>query len=194
MWADFDSLEFECVDGKIRSFRGCSLSGLYEFQFRLAELQRLILLAPPDQTLRGLYCGDKHFAWLCNRCLELNGISPDWVNFQQLEQLLFGYTDETGTPQPGYLHQLNAADDTPSKPTPDAPTTEAKAIALLTHFCSLSEALRLAQDQPAKPLIRLLNAVCDQRTTPEQRQKRRFEIEAARLRAEARAKQFGGAG
>ena len=76
MLAKFRRLEFEAVDGVIRSFYGCSVVGAIEFDERLAELQQALREQPPEVGAETLYRSDKWIRYLIDQLLELNGIEP----------------------------------------------------------------------------------------------------------------------
>lgn len=191
VWVAFDSIEFECCDGVVRSFRGCSIAGLLEFHSRLQELVRLIESIAGDQTLRQVYVANSQCRFLVDRCLELNGIKTDWVSFPMVEQLLFAYVDEQGNPQPGYLILLNRPDEVATKKADAEPLTEANAIAALSNVTSLAEALRIVATEPAKPVLRAVTEIAEMRMSSEEKEKRKFKNWAQEERQKLRAQVQG---
>ena len=81
---------------------GCSCRGVFEFNDRLSELQSALAEAPKDSTIHDLYLENERFRFLCDRCLELNAIDPDWIRPHDLAWLLFGHLDADGNPILGH--------------------------------------------------------------------------------------------
>ena len=150
---DFDILEFTDRLDIIRSTAGCSLKGKIEFDARIKKLAS-ILQNNPDATIEQLYLENKEFAHHCDRCLNLNGIDPDWVNAGILTALLF-----VNERSPGLLVQLNRrqmADGRWQK----GGEKEAKYSDLLAgiyaHTQDLEQAMRLAEERPWKEVMEVL--------------------------------------
>lgn len=178
--------DLECVDGEWRTFYGCSLEGLFEFQERRLELFQLCQTA--DKTISELYTQDKRFRFLINRCLMLNGIKPAWVAIAQIEPLLFLRETEAGY-RAGFLIELNTP--TPVETTPGAkespPATLEESIAALALHCkSIQEAIELSRNEPAKKVVGVSTAKAKLSRPPEQKQKEDLREFARQERAKAR--------
>lgn len=154
-FAAFDSIDrLEFVDrlGKIRTTRGCSIRGGEEFRDRLQQLQHFLDKADNRETIQGLYLKDEYFAHVCDRCLELNAIDPDWVNEQILVALLFHHDSK-----PGLLVRLNQPDK-PAQPGQRGATVHDLVACLWSHTQDLEKALAIAHNYPAKDVIGAMEA------------------------------------
>lgn len=188
MFAEFHRLEFEAVDGRVRTFYGCSVVGVFEFQDRIAELDAIVANSSADTALMHLYQRDRKFRHACDRALELNGIKPEWVNAEMLIALLFDRKGE-GEIIPAYLRQLNRPYEPKRKSK--GVTLKGKAgliAAIASHTGSIDEAYKLARTVPARELMAVLDARAELALTPEEREREEFDDWAAKARAKARAK------
>lgn len=191
--AQFRRVEFECVDGVIRSFYGCSVIGSIEFDERLAELQHAIKQQAEDSDLESLYKSDKWVQHLINRLLELNGIQPRWCNWDMVSQLLFGRLVD-GKVIEGYLITLNKPDKPPKTQGDGVSVSDKAALiaAIATHCSSLNEAYQIANEVPAHELFKVLDQRNELAKSPEQRAKEKEEADFAefkRKKLEAISKQ-----
>jgi hypothetical protein len=187
-YVEFDALEFECVDGQVRTFHGCSLTGHFEFHERLKQIRNL-LEAHPSELIETLYWMHSHFRLLCDQCLRLNGIDPSWINFAMLEQLLFAHEGESD-PEPGLLVQLNQLPE-PKRKSEGSATVPGRAeflAALASHCGSMEEAFRLATTEPARIVLQAMEAAAFQQKSPKEQRKVDFDDWAQRLRAEMRGR------
>ena len=157
MLAKFHRIEFEAVDGRIRTTYGCSVVGAIEFDERLHELQLALETHPKEISPETLYRKDKWVRHLIDRCLELNGIDSSWVNWDMVSQLLLGRAID-GQTRKGYLVELNQPDRAKqSHGSESGPTSKAALIAAIsTHCQGLEEAYRIANTVPAHELIEVL--------------------------------------
>jgi len=178
MHLDITTIEhtFEAADGNVRSFSGCSLGGLIEFHSRYDELQSTIAKYE-NLTITEAYISDSRVRWLCDRCLELNGISSHWVSPLMLQQLLFPHEDAGGgIVDSGMLIELNQLRKKDSGGTAnqdDKPLTIAQAIAqtaLITND-NIEQAIALVNQMPAQQLIDLMEATAEIRKSPEDKRK-----------------------
>ena len=170
MLAKFRRLEFEAVDGVLRSFYGCSVVGAIEFDERLAELQQALREQPPEVSAETLYRSDKWVRFLIDQLLRLNGIDPKWCNWDMVSQLLFGRVVDAKVTE-GYLIELNRP-DTPKQDSKSGQSVSGKAglIAAISHHCEgLEEAYRIAKTVPAHELLEVLRQKAELAKTPEQR-------------------------
>lgn len=170
MLAKFRRLEFEAVDGVIRSFYGCSVVGAIEFDERLAELQQALREQPPEVGAETLYRSDKWIRYLIDQLLELNGIEPKWCNWDMVSQLLFGRVVD-GKVTEGYLIELNRP-DTQEQGRKSGQSVSGKAgliAAIASHCQGLEEAYRIAEGVPAHELLEVLRQKAELAKTPEQR-------------------------
>ena len=154
-FASFESIDrLDFVDrlGKIRTTKGTSIRGGEEFRDRLQQLYQLLEEADNRETIGGLYLKNEYFAHICDRCLELNGIDPDWVNEGMLVGLLFHYESN-----PGVLVRLNQPEKA-AKPGQKSATTHDLVGCLWTHTQDLQKALDIAQNYPAKEVLGVLDA------------------------------------
>lgn len=170
---------FESADGNIRSFPGCSLGGLIEFQARYDELQQTIAQYA-DQTITEACVTNSRVRWLCDRCLELNGISSHWVTPLMLQQLLFPHENSNGDLADSgmliELNQLRKKEGDRSGHGEDKALTIAEAIAqtaLITDG-NLEQAIALVNQMPAQQLVDLMDATAELRKTPEDKKKDDF--------------------
>jgi hypothetical protein len=152
----FDCLEFEDVNGQYRLIRGCSLASREELQRRLFQVQECLKKVDEDLFLQEVYDSDKYFRHLCHRCLELCGISLEWIDFNMMTQMLFPYEVE-GQLFEGILIAFNFPKSDNSKGGKNA-TYEEIIAAISSHTNDISKALELAQTVPAEQLIEILEA------------------------------------
>lgn len=184
--ADFalDCVEFCDRYGTIRRSYGCSIMGAEEFRAYHAKL--ITIIESAITPLADLYLKDQVFRHCCDRCLELNAVDPDWLdsNGLLLEGLLFVYEDG-----PGLLVRLNQPNSPASASKGEATAGTADLVAsLLAVTEDLEKALRLARDEPAKPLISILEARAEQilKANPEAKGKRDREEWAKNRREKVR--------
>jgi hypothetical protein len=177
--------EFDDRFGIPRAIVGCSILGREEFTQRLTEIHTLLAQSEQSQSWQALYSQSQRFQYLVRRCLELNGIEPDWVSFGQVEQLLLCRLDGDGNYHEGWLVELNRPPQAPAAPQkPADPLTLAETLAILsTHTQSLEEALRLADAVPANLLTEVMAARSDLQN-PEEARKRKNKARNAKLREE----------
>lgn len=155
MWLDLPGYKFLDNSGLARQFPGCSMVGKFEFDDVVDQIGQI--LAQSDLASQQLYHADPKFAWLCNRALELNGISLAWVGWPQIQALLFWRMDGSQT-KPGYLIEINQLRDRGSS-LPPKPVTLAQALAGLSlALSSFSEAVQAAQGLPADFLLDYVEA------------------------------------
>lgn len=175
------SYELMGADGQVHRFYGCSLAGKFEFQDRLGEIAIALSTAPEYLTPEHLYLTDAKFRWLCDRCLELNGIKPDWVNWAMLEALLLA--DEA------VLLTINQPRESAGVVVGNGePQTLEEIIAILAETeGGFEEAIAVASEYPASTVEGYLDARADLHKTPEQKQKEEVQRWAAKKKA-------GGAG
>jgi hypothetical protein len=189
------SYEVEGVDGNIHAFSGCSLVGKFELDVRLVELQDAIAdaaLEDEADTLPSLYLKNHWVRWLCDRCLALNGISPDWISPDQLDALLCGQVDDAGNVQPGILIQINTP--RPASGTASAePQGLADIIAALSHSEGIQGAIALAQEIPANLLLEIADKRAQQAMPPEAKQQQAFDDWKERKKEQMMARSQGGA-
>lgn len=170
---------------------GCSCRGVFEFNDRLAELQSALTEAPTDATIatiHDLYLENERFRFLCDRCLELNAIDPDWIRPHDLGWLLFGHLDTDGNPQPSPLQKLNE----PAKPRyprrkqgSDGPNDFISMLAAIASHpdCSPEEALRLADNAPARLILGMLEERAWHSQSDEDKDETKFKNQADEFRA-----------
>lgn len=180
MLAKFRRLEFQAVDGVIRTFYGCSVVGVIEFNERLQQLRSALKDHAGEVSAETLYKTDDWVQHLVNRLLELNGIKPEWVNWDMVSQMLFGRAED-GQVTEGYLVTLNKS-EAPQGATKSGQGVSTKAgliAAIATHCSGLGEAYHLAETVPAHELLEVLEQKNELAKPPEQRAKeaetRRFE-------------------
>lgn len=175
-------IDLECVDGEWRTFYGCSLEGLFEFEDRRMEL---LQFSDSEKSVFELYKESNRFRFLVNRCLMLNGVKPAWVSIHQIEQLLFVRETQDGL-RLGALVELNLpAKQVSQQPDTNPPTLE-EAIALLSRHCaSVTEAITLSKEEPAKKVLGILShkAALDQPPEEKRRQDLKEFAQAERAKA-----------
>lgn len=147
-----DMVEFEDVSGYIRTSRGCSLRGYKEFCDRVEQLTKRIEATSDNLKIHELYYQDHYFAHLCDRCLILNGIEPEWVNTQILTSLLFVYDGK-----PGLLIRVNQSNNE-GKPGEKGATSEDVIAALWKLTEDLEQAFEVAEKYPWKDVGGVMDA------------------------------------
>lgn len=175
-WEPFDRFEFADRLGRVREVSGCSLLGLFEFQDRVKELWQIIGDSPDSETWITLYEWDKRFKFVIDRCLELNGIDPDWVTPSQVQQLLFERADD----QPGWLIEINMQAQESTRTQKEATPGQAIA-AIASHTKDISLAQQLADQVPARDLEAILtelNELAKAQADPEKSKKKRNQQKA----------------
>lgn len=170
--ARFTRLEFEAVDGRIRSFYGCSVVGAIEFDERLEELRQALKGQSDGGSTEALYRDDKWIRHLIDRCLELNGIDPSWVTWEMVSQLLFGRTVD-GQAREGYLVELNRPEGVRNVGDASVPLSSRSEVlaAIASHCGSLEGAYRLAETVPSRELWAVLEKKNEFAKPPEERAK-----------------------
>ena len=96
---NIDILEFSDRFENIRSTSGCTIKGKIEFDARLQILGEIINKVQdkdPTKPIGIIYLENKEFAHNCDRCLELNGINPEWLTESHIFALLFKYGKGAG--------------------------------------------------------------------------------------------------
>ena len=184
----FPRFELECIDGVVRTFAGCSVVGVLEFNERIEQIFRRLEKLPDGSTLERAYYEDRELQYWVNRALELNGVQPDWVRWDMINAMLLGRI-ENGQPRPGFLVELNAP--RPAKDDSDSGepiSSEAMAIAAIATYCGVEEAIRLAQAVPANQLWEILSNYGELSKSPEQRAKEKEDNKRRAWQAERRAK------
>lgn len=155
-WIDFPAIaEFEDRRGIVRSIRGCTILGRFEFGDRMADISEIVDRYPPDLSWERVYRENARFRHAIERALACWGIDIEWLALSQIEQLLFGRGDERG-----WLIEI--ANDLAGSGTADraqATSDLAESIAAIsTHCQSLMEAMEMANAVPAKLLTDILEA------------------------------------
>lgn len=161
----FTSYEFQGADGQIHRFYGCSLIGKFEFVDRLSELAIALDNCPEYLTPEGLYWSNSRFRYVCDRCLELNGIKAEWVNWAIMEALLLK--------PDGVLVQINTpkAATSPLK-VQGKPQTLEEVLAILAEAeGSIQGAIATASQYPSSVVEGVLAARAELHKTPEQKKK-----------------------
>lgn len=184
---DFQPLaEFSDRFGEIRAIAGCSVLGRIEFWERLKQIQLLMSDSDQQQTWQQLYHSSKRLQHLVKRCLELNGIDPDWLSFDHLQQFLFHrFDEEKGEFMPGWLVELNTPPETEGSSGKTETLTREELIAAIALTCSnLTEALNLAHN--VKPADLLMGAIAAQTEMkdPETREKKKRRRNTKKLKEE----------
>ncbi len=175
--AKFRRLEFEAVDGVIRTFYGCSVVGAIEFDERLAELHHEIASKSTDTTAEQLYREDKWVRHLVDRLLLLNGIKPEWCNWEMVSQFVFGRLGDDGKVTEGYLVTLNRPEKAQATSKKGESVTGKAALiaAISTHCGGIEEAYRIAETVPAQELFQVLEQKVNLSKSPEERAKEQDE-------------------
>ncbi len=168
---EFDTFEFEDITGTIRTFGGCSLTNREELRERINVLKKILEEADKDSTLQEIYDDNKYFRFNCHRCLELCGISLNWVDFNMMSQLLFPHQIGEHLRQ-GILINLNFPPSKDKKGGKGA-TYEEILAALWNHTGDLQKALEIANSLPAEQLLNVVQARADQlkQSDPQNREK-----------------------
>jgi hypothetical protein len=173
--------------GTWRIIPGCSCRGLFEYQDRMAELGELVQAADPSESVEGLYAGDRRFRWLCDRVLELNGLSAELVRPRDLGWLLFGWLAEDGTPQQSPLAILNTPPEPRHPRQPSSDEGPSDFVRLLAAIMSLpdtspEEAYKAATSLPAREVLGALDERAWAAMPAEDKDKIQFREQADRFR------------
>lgn len=168
-WIDFSPLaEFVDRSGVTRSIHGCSLIGRFEFADRQEQLKAMLDGAIEGETWQDLYLNNRAFANAVDRSLQLNGIDPDWLTPETIEQLLFARFEDREW-KSGWLSELNARVSKLSTGE-GIESTLPNLLALVSLSCdSLSEAIDLAANMPGNLLLDTIEARGELMKSPEQR-------------------------
>jgi hypothetical protein len=160
-WIEFaPPAEFQDRDGIVRPIATCSLIGRFEFNERIEQIQSRLALAEAGESWQVLYDRDKRLRFYVDRCLQLNGISPEWVTLEMVEAFLFHrFDEETDEYLPGWLVELNSPKQAPHKVAPEKPLTLAEILAALSLQTSVSDALEVASSIPAE----MVTAISEER-------------------------------
>ena len=169
-WINFPPLaEFPDRHGIVRSIYGCSLIGKFEFIDRQQQIVAIIDEAEDTETWQNLYMHNPQFQRAVDRSLELNGINPEWLTPQHIQELLFARQDEAGNWVNGWLIELNTREGTPSKGEA-IETTLPNLLALVALSCdSLEQAIELASAVPGNLLLDTIEAKANLTRSPEQK-------------------------
>lgn len=154
-WLDFPPIaEFPDRHGVIRSIRGCTVFGQFEFADRFAAIQEILDDADPLVPWTEIYRQSSRFRHSIEGALSCWGIDPDWLSESQIEQMLFRREGD----KQGWLLELAMA-NARSTPNPSQEGRLEQAIAAIaTHCNGVMEALDLADKVPAQMLTGILKA------------------------------------
>lgn len=185
-WLNFSPLaEFKDRSGIVRPIFGCSLIGRFEFVDRQEQIRAILDLSSDDETWQELYISNTQFRVSIDRCLELNGLDPDWLTPDHIEQLLFARLDGD-TWKAGWLTELNTRE---SKATGGGSieATLPNMLAYVSLACeSLTEAIELATNMPGNLLLDTIESMGEMLKTPEQKAEDEQSRNMAALKAEYR--------
>jgi hypothetical protein len=181
-WLDFSPLaEFVDRSGVTRSIYGCSLIGRFEFADRQEQLKVMLDAALETETWQDLYLNIRAFSTAVDRCLMLNGIEPDWLTPETIEQLLFARFED-GEWKAGWLTELNTRVSQPSTGE-SIESTLPNLLAIVSLNCeSLSQAIDLASNMPGNLLLDTIDARNELVKTPEQKAEDMKAVNMAELR------------
>jgi hypothetical protein len=142
--------------------------GRFEFIDRQESIKAILDSAAEDETWQQLYLSNTQFRTSVDRCLALNGLDPDWLTPEQIEQLLFARLDGE-TWKAGWLTELNARESKPSSGE-TIESTLPNLLAYVSLACeSLTEAIDLATSMPGSLLLDTIEARGEMLKTPEQK-------------------------
>lgn len=179
---------FEDVYGHLRVIRRCPPLQLDELRDYL-ELLQAYISQTPHLEFKVAYLLRSEVQQVCHRCLELCGISPDWVSIPMLEVLLHHTTKDNGDFAPGLLVQFNFQLEKESKASPKNVSFKewcSEAIASLISLglaSNLSEAMQLASTISSDQLDAISQAKLYQ-ANPKLREKQEMEEAIAELKPE----------
>lgn len=145
------------------------------------------MLSDRPETWQQIYRTNKRFQHICTQCLQLNGVDPDWLTFDQLEALLFQRIDaDTGEIRAGWLLELNRPPEAEgsSKGKGEALSAEEMVAAIALTTGNLKEALELYTSvRPSQFVSELLKAQAELKD-PDSRTKRKRRKIAKRVKEE----------
>ncbi|MBD2628495.1 hypothetical protein [Trichormus variabilis] len=159
---EFDCIEFQDITGEYRLIHGCSLKNREELRSRFSQLQKFLDNSSELETVRSLYERDTYFRHLCHRCLELSGISLEWVDFHMMTQMLFPYQageyQGVAVHKQGILIELNFPVQNNGIKSQKGATYEELVAALWSHTEDLQKALELSSTLSADQLLDIMQA------------------------------------
>lgn len=169
-WIDFPPLaEFTDRSGIARAIYGCTLLGRFEFIDRQTQIKDILDSSPDSTTWQELYISNIQFRVSVDRCLTLNGIDPDWLTPETIEQLLFARL-EGETWKAGWLTELNTRERKAVSSGQSIESTLPNMLAYVSLACeSLTEAIELATSMPGSLLLDTIEARNEMLKTPEQK-------------------------
>jgi hypothetical protein len=172
LYAEFDCFEFEDLKGNFRLIRGCPLSQRQELASRLNQVHERLQQSNEGETLAEAYDRDKYLGHLFQKCLELCGVSLDWLDINMMSQFLLPF-EENGEMREGLLVQINFPKGKRKSDSKTSVAYEELLAALWSHTQDLQKALELAESIPAEQLMDILEARSSQikNSDPQEREK-----------------------
>lgn len=175
---DFKPLaDFSDRTGIVRSIYGCTPLGRLEFWERIEQINSLLKQESAEYSWEEVYQLNAAFRHQVNRCLELNGIDPEWLTFAHVEAFLFHRLDpESEEFRPGWLLELNSPPKSEQKPKTDGEvlTVEELVAAIALTVGNTKEALELASTvRPADSLLGVIEAQSEMKDSEARERKKR---------------------
>jgi len=170
---EFDTIDFKDIKGTYRTIRQCPLTQREEFRTRLGQLQEQLQQRDGSETIAEAFDRDPYFAYLCQECLTLCGIAPNWLSIDMLVTFLFPHEEE-GKIVEGVLVQINFPKSKRVASDKDKGMNYEELLASLWSYTQdLSKALELAKTVPGSELLGILDARAQQLqdANPEEREK-----------------------
>lgn len=169
-WLNFPPLaEFIDRSGIVRSIYGCSLIGRFEMIDRQTQIKDILDSSPDSTSWQELYISNTQFRTSIDRCLTLNGLEPDWLTPEMIEQMLFVRLDGDAW-KAGWLTELNARESKAVSSGDSIESTLPNMLAYVSLACeSLSEAIELASNIPGNLLLDTIESRGEMMKTPEQK-------------------------
>lgn len=169
---DIDQLDFQDRYGQWQQTRGCSLRGREQFNAYIKRLAEFIESADTSLPVADLYNGNEIFRYVCDRCLELNNVDPDWLDGKGalLTSLLFAHDNGVGL-----LIRLNMLPESSraKKGNGDGAGVHDITASILAATNSLKEAMDMMDAPDGKAIIKTIEARSKQLRDAQNRSKNR---------------------
>ena len=156
--------EFNDRFGQTRSIPTCSPLGRVEFWLRINEIKKRLEESSSQESWHRLFDRSERFRFLVIRCIQLNGIDPEYLTMAHVEDFLFyRYDVEKEEYIPGRLLELNCRkeddeNDQLVKRGEELTIEEVVALISLVNNQTIGEAIIEASQIPARVLMPIVEA------------------------------------
>lgn len=174
-------LVFNDLSGNVRMIRGCSLTKLRELSNLISILWREAnkeIAKEKSISFQEIFLKNTFFQQICLQCLNLCGVSPDWIDINMLVQLLFPF-EFNGQLADGLLLQINFPKSaSPSVAHASSGTSEKLAnwddmlASLWVGAKSIKDALEVSKNEPWNIISPAISARNEMYMSQEERDKK----------------------